>query len=374
MLRASRCAARVRRRARRARRGAVLVLALRRRGVGRRLHRRLRGRADEATGTRRGRLDAHRACPRRRRGRWSLAFGITLVFAGLVTHALVSVVGVVADARRRRSAGSARCCPSSTSSACRCAPLAERASPSRRRDARGAAAARRGRASRAAAARDPSATRRRQGRPRRRRRRWRCWPSLYGVIVHGSLWYPINLLAAAAMPRMARADAARARARSTARRSSSRLVIHALISMLVGLLYARHAADVPAPPDPLRRRRSRRCCGRACSGRSLGVVNPALNARIDWPWFVASQIAFGLAAGLVVARTRAHRDACRPAARRARRHRGAGAERDRRTAGESVPRRLAASLVAALLAPAPAATRCRAGRAAADRAAAARRR
>ena len=34
----------------------------------------------------------------------------------------------------------------------------------------------------------------------------------------------------------------------------------------------------------------------------LGVVNPALNARIDWPWFIASQIAFGLVAGLVISR------------------------------------------------------------------------
>jgi hypothetical protein len=34
----------------------------------------------------------------------------------------------------------------------------------------------------------------------------------------------------------------------------------------------------------------------------LGVINPALNARVDWTWFIASQIAFGLAAGFVVAR------------------------------------------------------------------------
>ena len=35
---------------------------------------------------------------------------------------------------------------------------------------------------------------------------------------------------------------------------------------------------------------------------SLRIVNPILNARIDWPWFVASQLAFGIAAGLVVSR------------------------------------------------------------------------
>ena len=34
----------------------------------------------------------------------------------------------------------------------------------------------------------------------------------------------------------------------------------------------------------------------------LGIVNPVLNQRIDWFWFVASQVAFGVVAGVVVAR------------------------------------------------------------------------
>jgi hypothetical protein len=34
----------------------------------------------------------------------------------------------------------------------------------------------------------------------------------------------------------------------------------------------------------------------------LGLVNPLLESRIDWYWFVASQIAFGVVAGAVVAR------------------------------------------------------------------------
>jgi hypothetical protein len=34
----------------------------------------------------------------------------------------------------------------------------------------------------------------------------------------------------------------------------------------------------------------------------LGLINPMLDARIDWPWFIASQFAFGIVAGLVVAR------------------------------------------------------------------------
>jgi len=34
----------------------------------------------------------------------------------------------------------------------------------------------------------------------------------------------------------------------------------------------------------------------------LGIVNPLLASRIDWFWFGASQVAFGLVAGAVVLR------------------------------------------------------------------------
>ena len=34
----------------------------------------------------------------------------------------------------------------------------------------------------------------------------------------------------------------------------------------------------------------------------LGLLNPMLASRIDWIWFMASQIAFGIVAGLVVIR------------------------------------------------------------------------
>ena len=35
----------------------------------------------------------------------------------------------------------------------------------------------------------------------------------------------------------------------------------------------------------------------------IGVVDPKLGALIEWPFFVASQIAFGVVAGVVVDRT-----------------------------------------------------------------------
>jgi hypothetical protein len=123
---------------------------------------------------------------------------------------------------------------------------------------------------------------------------------LYGMLAQGSLWYPINLLAGIAIPGMARLSGQELRAFSL-----SALVIatlaHGVISLLTGLLYA-----VILPMLP---RRHMLWGGMVAPllwtgliWAVLGVVNPALNARIDWPWFIASQIAFGLAAGLVISR------------------------------------------------------------------------
>ena len=35
----------------------------------------------------------------------------------------------------------------------------------------------------------------------------------------------------------------------------------------------------------------------------LDLVNPALNERVSWPWFVACQLAFGLVGGFVIAQS-----------------------------------------------------------------------
>ena len=122
----------------------------------------------------------------------------------------------------------------------------------------------------------------------------------YGVIAQGSLWYPVNLLSAAAMPGMARASVAELRAFSGTALVIG-LVAHTLTSMLVGLLYA-----VILPMLP---RRHMLWGGLIAPllwtgllWALLGAINPALNARVDWVWFIASQIAFGLATGYVVSR------------------------------------------------------------------------
>jgi hypothetical protein len=35
----------------------------------------------------------------------------------------------------------------------------------------------------------------------------------------------------------------------------------------------------------------------------MGVVNPLLQQRVDWPWFIVSQFVFGLVASQVVVRS-----------------------------------------------------------------------
>jgi hypothetical protein len=124
---------------------------------------------------------------------------------------------------------------------------------------------------------------------------------LYGLIFHGSLWYPINLLAAIAVPSLAAAPLQELLAFNTTGLVVA-IIAHLVISVFVGLLYAvalpmfpRHPAIWGGLLGPL-----------LWSGllwTSLDLINPALHARISWTWFVASQVAFGLVAGFVVART-----------------------------------------------------------------------
>jgi flagellar biosynthesis protein FliR len=77
------------------------------------------------------------------------------------------------------------------------------------------------------------------------------------------------------------------------------LAIHALSSVLVGLLYGAMLPMFPRWPvltagfiAPL--------LWTGLLYSTLGVVSPILNQRIDWFWFVPSQIVFGLVCGFVV--------------------------------------------------------------------------
>lgn len=121
---------------------------------------------------------------------------------------------------------------------------------------------------------------------------------LYGVVAHHSVWYPINLLAsivyAQAVP-MSELTAFHAPLLIVA------TLIHLVASVLVGLLYGVMLPMFPRRPillggivAPL--------IWTGLLYTTLGVINPLMNKLIDWKWFVASQLGFGVVAGLVVIR------------------------------------------------------------------------
>jgi hypothetical protein len=114
------------------------------------------------------------------------------------------------------------------------------------------------------------------------------------------VWYPINLLAAAGSVTISQLNYDQLLAFS----GSGLLlatIIHLASSTLIGLLYGVTLPIFPRRPmlvggiiAPL-----------LWSGllyAALGIINPTLNARIDWPWFIACQFVFGLVAGAVVVR------------------------------------------------------------------------
>jgi hypothetical protein len=123
---------------------------------------------------------------------------------------------------------------------------------------------------------------------------------LYGLISRHSVWYPINLLAAGFLPASMTANMA-AMSEFNLSVFLIAIVIHLITSLLVGLLYGAMLPMLPRQPillggliAPL--------FWTGLIHSILGIVNPVLNQRIDWGWFVASQVAFGIVAGIIVTR------------------------------------------------------------------------
>jgi hypothetical protein len=122
--------------------------------------------------------------------------------------------------------------------------------------------------------------------------------TLFSLLKYHSLWYAMNLLAAGGFVSWAGASDAFL-SQFHLQGLLAALIIHGLTSLLVGLLYGAMLPMFPRYPivtagfmAPL-----------LFSGilySALGIVSPILNQRIDWFWFVVSQIAFGLVCGYVV--------------------------------------------------------------------------
>jgi hypothetical protein len=121
---------------------------------------------------------------------------------------------------------------------------------------------------------------------------------LYGWIKYHSIWYAINLLAAGGFVSWAGQSNAFL-AEFHLRGLLAALAIHGAVSLLVGLLYGAMLPMFPKWPILT--------CGfiapllwTGLAYSVLGIVSPILDQRIDWLWFTISQCAFGLVAGFVV--------------------------------------------------------------------------
>src|SRR5215510_6523054 len=126
---------------------------------------------------------------------------------------------------------------------------------------------------------------------------------LYGLIAQGSLWYPVNLLAAAALPSLANAGPAELKAFHLSGFIVA-LLTHGIISLLVGLLYAAILPMMPSRFTAFWGSFLSPILWTALVASTLRLINPALNSRIAWGWFIASQVAFGLITGYVVAHSK----------------------------------------------------------------------
>ncbi len=124
--------------------------------------------------------------------------------------------------------------------------------------------------------------------------------SIYGLLTAGSLWYPVNLLAAVVYAQAMRLGPEQLYS-FHADSFAIALGLHVLVSTLVGLLYGAMLPMFPRRPIVLGG-----LVGPVLwSGllySTLNLLNPLLQSHIDWRWFFASQAAFGVIAGLVVVR------------------------------------------------------------------------
>src|SRR5216683_2793805 len=122
----------------------------------------------------------------------------------------------------------------------------------------------------------------------------------YGLLKTGSIWYPINLLAATVYAKSFSVEPGHLNS-FHADSFAIALVLHGIGSIFVGLLYgamlpmfARRPIVLGGLITPV-----------LWSGLLYSIMqllNPLLASRIDWIWFMASQIAFGAVAGIVVVR------------------------------------------------------------------------
>ena len=123
---------------------------------------------------------------------------------------------------------------------------------------------------------------------------------VYGLVKAGSIWYPINLLAATVYAESLKLGPAQLNSFHTESFAIA-LLLHGIGSIFVGLLYGAMLPMFSRRPIVL----GGLIAPVLWSGllyALMELLNPLLASRINWLWFMASQIAFGVVAGVVVVR------------------------------------------------------------------------
>lgn len=122
----------------------------------------------------------------------------------------------------------------------------------------------------------------------------------WGLINERSIWMPINLLAGILVPSVGDASIEQLKSFNGAWFAAA-AVSHAVLSVLVGLVFVVALPMMPRRPllaggliAPV--------LWTGIAWATLRVVNPTLEQYISWPWFLASQFAFGFSCGAIIAR------------------------------------------------------------------------
>jgi len=126
---------------------------------------------------------------------------------------------------------------------------------------------------------------------------------LYGLLAHGSIWYAINLLAAAALPSLTDAGP---EVLNTFQLPGFivALLTHVIFSLFVGLMFAAILPMMPSRFTAFWGSFLAPVLWTALIASTLQIISPALNSKIAWGWFIASQIAYGLITGYIVAHSK----------------------------------------------------------------------
>jgi hypothetical protein len=122
----------------------------------------------------------------------------------------------------------------------------------------------------------------------------------YGLFKAGSIWNPINLLAATVYAESLKLGPAHLNSFHTSSFAIA-LVLHGIGSIFVGLLYGAMLPMFVRRPIVL----GGLIAPVLWSGllySLMELLNPLLASHINWLWFLVSQIGFGVVAGLVVVR------------------------------------------------------------------------